>query len=146
MRLRSCVSATLADTMPYTTHVILGRGPACAALISMIFESVRLFCCRIRTMNADSQGYAVAEAFIQVGSSDGDGSAKQLDPAIKLAEKEIDRKAERVLKGMVLMVGIAVVVAVVAGVALLVAGRAQASGQAAAGKALMPLGCSPSGV
>ena len=44
---------------------------------------------------ADSQGYAVAEAFLQVGSSDDDGSAKQLDLAIKLAEKEFDRKAKR---------------------------------------------------
>ena len=44
---------------------------------------------------ADSQGYAVAEAFIQVGSSNDDGSAKQLDLAIKVAEKEFDRKAKR---------------------------------------------------
>ena len=44
------------------------------------------------------------------------------------------------------MVGTAVVVAVVAGVALLVAGMAQAPGQAAAGKALMPLGMLSSGV
>ena len=41
---------------------------------------------------------------------------------------------------MVLVVGMAVVVAVVAGVALLVAGTAPAPGPAAAGKALMPLG------
>ena len=44
---------------------------------------------------ADSQGYAVAEAFLQVGSNNNDGSAKQLDLAIKLAEKEFDRKAKR---------------------------------------------------
>ena len=44
---------------------------------------------------------------------------------------------------MVLVVGMAVVVAEVAGVALLVAGMAQAPGQAAAGKALMPLGMLP---
>ena len=44
---------------------------------------------------ADTQGYAVAEAFLQIGSSNDDGSAKQLDLAIKLAEKEFDRKAKR---------------------------------------------------
>ena len=44
---------------------------------------------------ADSQGYAVAEAFIQVGDSNDDGSAKQLDLAIKVVEKEFDRKAKR---------------------------------------------------
>ena len=43
---------------------------------------------------ADSQGYAVAEAFLQLGSSKDDGSAKQLHLAIKLAEKEVDRKAK----------------------------------------------------
>ena len=47
------------------------------------------------TQIADSQGYAVAEAILQVGSTDDDGSAKQLDLAIKLAEKEFDRKAKR---------------------------------------------------
>ena len=47
------------------------------------------------TQIADSQGYAVAEAFLQVGSSNDDGSTKQLDLAIKLAEKEFDRKAKR---------------------------------------------------
>ena len=41
---------------------------------------------------------------------------------------------------MVLVVGMAVVVAVVAGLALLVAGTAQSPGPAAAGKALKPLG------
>jgi hypothetical protein len=44
---------------------------------------------------ADVQGYPVAEAFLQVGSSNDDGSAKQLDLALKLAEKEQDRKASR---------------------------------------------------
>ena len=41
---------------------------------------------------------------------------------------------------MTLVVGMAVVVAVVAGVALLVAGTAPGPGLAAAGKVLMPLG------
>ena len=89
---------------------------------------------------ADSQGYAVAEAFIQVGDSNDDGSAKQLDLAIKVVEKEFDRKAKRVRaeygsgggyghgggRGG-------------RGVALLVAGTAPGPGPPAAGKALMPL-------
>jgi hypothetical protein len=89
---------------------------------------------------ADSQGSAVAEAFLQVGSNNDDGSAKQLDLAIKLAERKFDRKARGLVQSMVLVVGMAVVGTVVAGVALLVAGTAPGPGPAAASNALMPLG------
>ena len=79
---------------------------------------------------ADSQGYAVTEAFLQVGSSNDDGSAKQLDLAIKLTRKNSTGRQRGVVQSMALVVGMAVVMAVVAGVALLVAGTTQAQGSA----------------
>jgi len=44
---------------------------------------------------ADIKGYAVAEAYIQLGSGNDDGSAKQLELAIKLAERDDDRKVKK---------------------------------------------------
>lgn len=44
---------------------------------------------------ADLKGYAVAEAFIQLGSGNDDGFAKQLELAVKLAEREDDRKVKK---------------------------------------------------
>ena len=51
------------------------------AVLKLAYASLKF------TQIADSQGYAVAEAFLQIGSSDDDGSAKQHDLAKKLAEK-----------------------------------------------------------
>ena len=71
---------------------------------------------------ADAKGYAVAEAFLQAGSSKDDEFAKRLEIAEKFAGKDLERRAKRVVQSMVLVVGTAVVVTVVAGWALLVAG------------------------
>jgi hypothetical protein len=44
---------------------------------------------------ADVQGYAVAEAFLQAGSSKDGEFAKRLKTAEKLAEKDLDLKGKR---------------------------------------------------
>lgn len=44
---------------------------------------------------ADIKGYPVAEAFLQVCSGTDDASAKQLELAIKLAEKDPERNVKR---------------------------------------------------
>jgi len=44
---------------------------------------------------ADIKGYPVAEAFLQICSGTDDASAKQLELAIKLAEKDSERKVKK---------------------------------------------------